>query len=237
MCEVTTLALQFAMTGEALPFLKRGTFRPLPPDPVYGFQFHEGDGVVVGIAGTHPRFGVDSIGSVPAALLTHTLLTRFAPTRLINAGTAGGFEAKGGRVGDVYLGAEVAVFHDRRIALPGFREMGHGHFPVECDRALAARLGLKVGIVSTGDSLDATSEDLKHLAALNAEVKEMEAAGIAWVCERHRTPLVLLKALTDLVDHAESTESQFVENYSLAVTKLALALEQVVAHFRPTKRV
>jgi 5'-methylthioadenosine/S-adenosylhomocysteine nucleosidase len=230
-----TLAVQFAMALEAAPFLERGTFGPPTHDATYGFHFHEGKtkqgvSLVVAVAGAHPRFGVDSIGTIPASLLTHSLLERFKPSRLINAGTAGGFESRGGKVGDVYLGADVAVFHDRRIPLPGFEAMGRGHFPVECDRALAARLGLKVGIVSTGDSLDCTPEDLKHLTELQASVKEMEAAGIAWVCERHRVPLVLLKAITDIVDHPASTQSQFLENYGLAVARLAESLEALVAH-------
>jgi nucleoside phosphorylase len=231
-----TLALQFAMEGEAKPFLARGVFAATTVDHLYGFQFHEGrmrggQALTVAIAGAHPRFGVDSIGTIAASLLTHALLSRGKPSRIINAGTAGGFEARGGVVGDVYLGADVAVFHDRRIPLPGFEAMGRGHFPVECDRALAQRLGFKVGIVSTGDSLDCTPEDLKHLSALQASVKEMEAAGIAWVCERHGVPLVLLKAITDIVDHPASTQSQFVENYGLAVTRLADSLERLIATY------
>ena len=231
-----TLALQFAMAGEAAPFLARGAFHPLPPDGRYGFQFHEGHvgghRLVVAVAGAHRRFNVDSIGTIPASLLTHTVLERFKPTRLINAGTAGGFESRGGQVGDVYLGGEVAVFHDRRIPLPGgFEAMGRGHFPLDCDHALAAKLGLKVGIVSTGDSLDCTPEDLRRLTELEASVKEMEAAGIAWVCEHHGLPLVLVKSITDIVDHPASTQSQFLENYGLAVRRLAEVLVQVVAHY------
>ncbi len=225
------IGIQFAMAGEAAPFLATGGFTESAPDVTYGFRFYERPGVVVGVAGTHPRFNVDSIGTVPASLLAHTLLTRFKPSRLINAGTAGGFASKGGAIGDVYLGAEAVVFHDRRIPLGDFAAMGRGHFPVECDRALAAKLGLKVGVVSTGDSLDCTPEDAKHLAELDASVKEMEAAGIAWVCERHRVPLVLLKAITDLVDHHTSTAEQFMQNYSLAVTRLESALRGVVEHY------
>jgi 5'-methylthioadenosine nucleosidase len=226
-----TLVVQFAMQGEARPFLARRRLLELSPDPSFGFRFYQEGPLVVAVAGLHPRFGVDAIGTVPAALLTHATLTRFAPSRVISAGTAGGFEARGGRVGQVYLGAETAVFHDRRIALPNFQEMGQGHFPVECDRALATRLGLEVGIVSTGDSLDCTPEDLRQLIALGASVKEMEAAAVAWVCERHAVPLVLLKAITDIVDHPGSTASQFLENYDLAVTCLSEKLDSVVNHY------
>lgn len=221
------------MRGEAAPFLARFDFEQLPDDPVFGFQFYRRDEVLVATAGTHRRFGVDAIGSISAALLTRTILQRFEPQRVINAGTAGGFEARGGAIGDVYLGAEAAVFHDRRIPLPGFEAMGHGHFPVECDRELAARLGLKVGVVSTGDSLDCSPEDLARLVAHGACVKEMEAAAIAWVCELHRVPLVLLKAITDLVDHHEATAAQFLENYEFAVRRLTDELERVLTHYVP----
>ncbi len=227
-----TLAIQFAMAGEADAFISRGTFTRLPSKAPYDFHFYQDGELIVAVAGAHPRFKVDSIGSVAAALLTHELIVRFAPKRLINAGTAGGFASRGGQVGDVYLGADVAVFHDRRIQLEGFDAMGRGHYPIESDAALAAKHGLKLGIVSSGDSLDCTAEDMRHLTALGASVKEMEAASIAWVCERHRVPLVLVKAITDIVDHPEATESQFAKNYPRVVARLADALEQVVAHYR-----
>ncbi len=223
-----TLALQFAMAAEATPFLERRGLAHAHTDPRYGFEFHEGDGLVVAIAGTHPRYRVDSIGTISAVLLTSTLLERYRPALVVNAGTAGGFQARGAKVGDVFLGAEVAVFHDRRIPLPGFEAMGRAHLPVHCDRALAAKLGLKVGVVSTGDSLDCTPEDLAQLTALGAQVKEMEAASIAWVCERHGVPLVLLKAITDLVDHPSATSEQFVKNLALAVGRLTDALEALM---------
>ncbi len=225
------LAVQFAMRGEAEPFLTRYEFEHLPEDPVFGFQFFRRGALLVAMAGTHRRFGVDAIGSISAALLTRTVLQRFAPRRVISAGTAGGFESRGGTIGDVYLGAEAVVFHDRRIPLPGFEAMGHGHFPVECDQSLATRLGLKVGVVSTGDSLDCTPEDMARLIAHGASVKEMEAAGIAWVCELHDVPVVLLKSITDLVDHHEATASQFLQNYALAVGRLADKLDAVVEHY------
>lgn len=227
-----TVAVQFAMSGEAEPFLARHEFTALPPDPVFGFRFHRCDTLLVAVAGQHPRFGVDAIGSLPAALLTRTIIERFAPQRIVNAGTAGGFEAKGGAIGDVYLGEEAVVFHDRRIPLPRYEAMGHGHYPVECDRALATRLGLKVGVVSTGDSLDCTPEDRVWLTKHDASVKEMEAAGIAWVCEHYRVPLVLLKAVTDLVDHEEATGAQFVRNYAVAVSNLADKLDKLVRHYQ-----
>ncbi len=36
--------------------------------------------------------------------------------------------------------------------------------------------------MSSGNSLDYSSEDMAQMAANEAAVKEMEAAGISWVC-------------------------------------------------------
>lgn len=240
------LVVQFAMRGEAAPLLTRGQFSPLrlqSPDDPYGFQLHTGKTqtghtVLVAVAGVHPRDGVDSIGTLTSGILTHVLISRFQPRMIINAGTAGGFQSQGTQIGDVFLGGPHAVFHDRRVALPGnFPRFAEGHRPVLHDPELALRLGLKSGIVSTGDSLDCTPEDAKHLRRLNAAAKEMEAAAIAHVCERHGIPLVLLKSITDIVDHDHgedpeaSTESQFLRNYTLAVERLTDRLEKVIEHY------
>jgi len=240
------LVVQFAMRGEAAPLLARGEFSPLEwqgSDSRYGFLLHSGrthlgHEVLVAISGVHPRDQIDSIGTLTAALLTHSVITRYSPRLIINAGTAGGFQMQETKIGDVFLGDRHAVFHDRRVALPGnFPRFADGMRPVLHDPELATRLGLRSGVVSTGDSLDCTSEDMKHLIRHGASAKEMEAAAIAHVCEAQGVPLVLLKSITDIVDHTEgdaehaTTEAQFLRNYGLAVERLTDRLEQVIAHY------
>ena len=236
--------VQFAMRGEAAPLMQAGEFSPIrpgTPDP-YGFEFYRGftrlkDPVLVAVAGVDARHHVDAIGTLHAGLLSQTVILEFGPKLLINAGTAGGFHSRGGAIGDVYLGRNPVVFHDRRINLPGgFVGFGEGHRPVLHEPDIASRFGLKTGTVSSGDSLDCTPEDMKHLIRLGASIKEMEAAAIATVCEAHRIPLVLLKSITDIVDHhpelhGVSTEEQFLENYSLAVGNLTDKLELLIQHY------
>ena len=43
-------------------------------------------------------------------------------------------------------------------------------------------VGAQEGVVSSGNSLDCSPEDMSQLHANEAAVKEMEAAGISWVC-------------------------------------------------------
>ena len=68
-------------------------------------------------AGTCVVHGVDQVGTVPAALTAYLTLQALQPDLLISAGTAGGFKARGGAIGDVYL-SSAHMNHDRRIPLP-----------------------------------------------------------------------------------------------------------------------
>ena len=77
-----------------------------------------------------------------------------------------------------------SIYHARRIPdLSGsgdFEEYGYGHYRSPYLGRLAAQLGLKTGVVSTSDSLDANEQDLQILRAEGVSVKEMEAAAVAW---------------------------------------------------------
>jgi len=145
----------------------------------------------------------------------------------VNGGTCGGFEREGMEVGMVVAG-ERAVFHDRRIPLPGFDKMGVGERPLFLPEGMVEGVGLEVGVVSTGNSLDCSSEDDERMVESGARVKDMECAAIAWTCSLSQTPLIAIKSVTDIVDGPKSTSEEFLANLQLASTNLADALEKVV---------
>jgi 5'-methylthioadenosine nucleosidase len=60
---------------------------------------------------------VDNVGTVPAALTAYLAIQALKPDLVISLGTAGGFKAKGGEIGDVYISTEFAN-HDRHIPIP-----------------------------------------------------------------------------------------------------------------------
>src|SRR5262249_54866759 len=119
------LLIVMAMHAEAEPVaaaLGLGPPEPIHPAlPARRFRgtFAGADIDLVG-NGVDPRFGVDAIGTVPAALTTWTASLAFSPTMILNAGTAGGFARHGGEIGDIYLSHGPLVFHDRRIPLGAF---------------------------------------------------------------------------------------------------------------------
>src|SRR5262245_60561315 len=161
------IALLFAMAGEANPVIDALGLRPVaPPAVAVGLPFRYWSGrrgttpVVAAVSGTDPRFGVDNIGLEPAAVAAFAAIRGFTPALLINAGTAGSFAARGANVGDVYLSGGAFRFHDHRIPLGAFTQYGRGDFRGVDVTALATKLGLKTGGISSGTSLDHTDRDV-----------------------------------------------------------------------------
>ncbi|XP_038984855.1 5'-methylthioadenosine/S-adenosylhomocysteine nucleosidase-like isoform X9 [Phoenix dactylifera] len=146
--------------------------------------------------------GVDSIGTISASLVSYASIQALKPDLIINAGTAGGFKAKGACVADVYLVSNVA-FHDRRIPI-------------------------HVGKLSTGDSLDMSPQDEVLILANDAVVKDMEGAAVAYVADLLSVPAIFIKAVTNTVDGQKSIAEEFLQNLIAVCTTLAQTVSQVV---------
>ncbi len=228
--------IQFAMRIEAEPFLAKINAVPIFPLWSKGLPFitYEGSyrnlNFMVGIAGVDPRHDVDSIGSVPAAVLAQLAIQNLTPDLLLNAGTCGGFQSKGHQMGQVMIGTEYVAFHHRRINIPKMHAYGIGKYPVCHSEKLREYLGLKTGIVTTGDALDCSKEDQAFIQANGGTLKEMEGAGIGWVCSYSKTPLLLLKTVTDYVDHPTDTAEQFFKNYKASVENLTQDLFRILEY-------
>jgi 5'-methylthioadenosine nucleosidase len=67
-----------------------------------------------------------------------------------------------------------------------------------------------------------------HSLLIEASVKDMEAAAIAWVAELSSTPFFSLKVVTDIVDGDRPTHEEFLENLSSAATVLQKKLPEVI---------
>ncbi len=223
------VAVLVAMEAEAMPLIARLGLSERPegfggPLPMRVFEGAAGLDVTVVTNGRDERFGVDLIATQPAALAAHAAIERLGPDLLISAGTAGGFAARGASIGDVYLSRDRVCYHDRRIPIPGFDAYGVGSYPSADTDEMARELGLKQGVVTTGNSLDLPDQDLAAMRTYGADVKDMEAASAAWVASLHEVPFIAVKSITDLVDGAHPTEDEFLANLSLASDRLTDAM-------------
>lgn len=234
MAPISTVLLVFAMEAEAQPLITRLDLKEdLPPRvqqpaPCTTYTGKVGELTVhVVWNGRCVTHGVDNVGTVPAALSTYLAASAFKPDLIISAGTAGGFKSQGAGIGDIFVSTAV-VYHDRRIPIPGFDKYGMGRTATHACPALAAALGLKSGVVTSGNSLDYTDKCMDIMAAEGAAVKEMEAAAIAWVAALFDIPLVAVKAVTDIVDGGRPTQEEFLENLSAAAAALQKTLPKVL---------
>ena len=94
-------------------------------------------------------------------------------------------------------------------------------------------MNIKQGIVTTSNSLDENDDDRRLIAESGGSVKDMEAAAVAYVCEMMSTPVMAVKAITDLVDHPMATAEQFTANLSMASRQLGENLLKIVDFCAP----
>ena len=214
------ICFMFAMHAEAAPLIEKygleevkDFFAPLPPKLFKGS--HNGKEIFAVLNGQ--QNGLDLVGCEPATLTTQIVISKLNPELIINAGTCGAFKANGANIGDVYLSKAPINFHDRRVGdSGGWYEMGVGFYPCVDATEIAKDLGFKQGNCTTGSSLDMADEDLALIRKNGGELKDMEAAAIAWVASLYNTPLMCVKSVTDLCDGGRATEEEFRENLSLA---------------------
>jgi nucleoside phosphorylase len=228
---IERITLLYAMEAEGMPLVERLKLTEQPAvDPNLTQRHFAGTVGTVSIDllmnGVDPRCGTDRIGTDAATLAGFIAIRKFAPDLVINAGTCGGFQARGGCVGDIYVSEGDCLFHDRHIALPGFALQARGQWPVTPAKHLAAAMGAKSGIVSTGNSLDTTPEELAFFAHYRVAAKDMEACAIAQVCGQCGVPFVAVKAVTDLVDHPEPASEAFLRNLRTASALLSESMER-----------
>jgi len=226
--KIEKIGIVFAMKGEALATIHHFNLERINgnyPVELYGNAENK---IVVSLNGTCSFTGVDNVGTQAATLNTYVLINEVNPDIVINAGTAGGFAHSGAKIGDVYIGTNRVVYHDRRIPLPKFDEYGIGNYGLINTDYLAKQIGIKQGIISTGNSLDYVDRDLQLMKMSNASLKDMEAASVAWVCQLLNKTFIPIKSVTDMVDGGIPTEVEFKANFNLATKNLNLKLIQLI---------
>lgn len=180
--------------------------RPLIADAatvsVNGFDF---------ISGTIGRHDVVAckcgIGKVNAAIGALTLIENFHPAIVINTGVAGGTGAgtDPARVLDVVLASEIA-YHDVwcgpgtvRGQVPDYPARFACPLPADIRTSLVDELGVKEGLLASGDIFVDDPADLRRILDLYPDAKavDMESAAIAQVCYRKDVPFVCLRVVSD----------------------------------------
>jgi len=226
--------LLYAMQAEADPLIAAlGLERQTScwhPFRTFSGKDCEGHYITLMTSGTDETYSVDNVATQNAAVMAAMGIKNYRPHVVINAGTAGGFQACGAKIGEVFLGNNF-VYHDRRIPIPGFVNYGIGGFQFSPPDDFGREF--RTAVISTGNSLDVTANERKVMLKLAAEyavVKDMEATTIAEMCYQARLPMIAIKAITDLVDGEHPSQEEFLQNLKLASQSLQGAVSCVLRH-------
>ena len=236
--DTPSVLIVIAMEDEAKPFIEHlgvekqdSFFSSNLPFQAFSGKY-EGCSVTVVTNGKDAVYGtgVDNVGTVPAAMVTYLALEKLPETDLVlNAGTCGGFQKKGAKIGSVFLTSAVAN-HDRRIQIPPFIPYGIGKVESPSTANLQKEFGWQTGVCTTGNSLDHTPEDDTNMDTNDASVKDMEGASIAWAAKLASKEYVGVKVVTDIVDGDRPTQDEFLENLGTAAKSLQDALPKVIGY-------
>lgn len=181
------------------------------------------------------------IGKVNASITTSLLIENYHPTHIINIGVAGGQNGVSHK--DVVISTEV-VHHD--VDVTHFDSYKHGQVPGHeptfiADKDLLSKtenvlknlhLNYKVGIIASGDQFVYSSDVLK---AINNEYKniyaiEMEAAAIAQTASIYKTPFIVYRSISDVIDDEDQANdfNKFVEKASINASLVLEKLTEVL---------
>lgn len=230
---ITRLTMLFAMEAEArgiIEFFDASESKLLHPAlPARVWSVRSGAiELTICVHGKDPLHKIDRIGTETAALTSWLLMENCSPELLINAGTCGGFESQGRSIGQVLLGEGHAWYHDHRVALPGFCDLGEARVPLAPFSYLQSQLGLSGGPISSGSSIDSLESELAVFRKRAIAIKDMEATAIAEVARDRGVPFLAVKAITDFVDHHEPSHEVFVRNLASATVALTDQLKRIV---------
>ena len=163
MAPIQRVLISVAMVGEAQPLIDAMQLKPVErgvhaDSPALMFRGeHCADHGVIAVflvcAGrdeAHKDFkgdGICLVGTDAAALTLFLAATSLSPRPdlVVNAGTCGGFAARGGAIGSVIVPSAFA-HHDRRVALPGYAEAAVGRRESAPAAALRGALGFGCGL-------------------------------------------------------------------------------------------
>lgn len=225
---IQKILLVVAMDTEAAPIIKSFDLQPISsifgklPMKAYIGKYNNFDISLI-INGEDPMYHCPNVGTQAAVLSTYLGINQFHPDLIISIGTAGGVPQFGAQVGDIFISRKV-YFYDRRIDLPQYQAYGlGGYVSADFEQTRANNL-FKKGNICSGDSFDSNQTDTDVILSNGCAVREMEAAGVAWVSMLTQTPMLAMKGITDIIG-TKTDANDFEKNFQMVTTDLAVKLK------------
>lgn len=199
-----------AMNKEACGIIENMT--EVTSEEISGVTFNKGK-----INGKNCVVAVCGIGKVFAALCAQTMILTYSPSLIINSGVAGGLHPSL-KVCDITVATSL-VQHDMDTSAIGDPKgliSGINIINIPTDEEASACLtdaakscGINVisGVIATGDKFIASNDDKKSIVdSFSAIACEMEGGAIAHVCYVNKTPVCVMRAISDGGDESATLD-------------------------------
>ncbi|MFA5741426.1 MAG: 5'-methylthioadenosine/adenosylhomocysteine nucleosidase [Candidatus Izemoplasmatales bacterium] len=168
------------------------------------------------------------IGKVNAAVTTAILLDHYAVDFVINTGLAGGIAPA--KSGDIVIAADVAYSDvDFRVINPelSFGQMEGEPFLVASDIALIQlakevlvefKIDFQLGTLVSGDQFVTSKKKIKMIMD-NVDTViacEMEGMAVALTCYHFKTPFIIIRGVSDMIDATKQVSDYYAISTSIA---------------------
>lgn len=192
---------------------------------VYHVESEDGDDIYIAQSG---------VGELRAAITAQMLVDIFEVEAILNFGFVGAI-ASGLGVGDIVVVEKVVHYQFDTSDIdhcPVGQYDGKADIYFRTDADILSKFQsllprpLKTVTVASGDKFIATSEDKNRLKEFNADICEMECAGIAMAAERNGIPFFSLKVVSDSAD--ESAKVSFKEVVARGLVGLDFLFPEVM---------
>lgn len=163
---------------------------------------------------------ISGIGKVNSALTTQYIIDNYKIDYLLNFGTTGAIDSNF-NVGDIYICKKAIQFDFDLSEIDncekGYMEEYDTKF-FECKNDMLEKENA-IGVLATGDIFSNNMETIKYLQGIGCNLKDMEGGAIFQVCKANNMPLLMIKAVSDVVGKG-SMINQYLENVKVASKKL-----------------
>lgn len=178
------------------------------------------------------------IGEINSAAATTILLSKFKVECIINFGIAGALKDNL-RVGDLLVAKDI-VHYDFDVSaflnVPRGRYLDSDTTEIACDENLIQLSDeangsslMRIRIASADKFVATTKVKQELIDTFDADICEMESAGIIRVCKRAKIPALFIKTISDNADEkAEETMDKTLSNGIHAYSKLIQKLIEIL---------
>lgn len=202
-------AFVIAMANEAQTIVENMT--SVEKSVIFGRECYSGK-----FGDEEARVIISKVGKTNAAAATQIALSEFGAREIFNYGVVGALHG-GIKVGD-FFSVEAAVQYDFDLSLLNGTEIGTLNERKEPFIPCAPFGNLTRARLATGDRFNDSPVDHELLLRLGCDLRDMEGAAIAHVCESAAVPCHMVKCVSDVFGSGSTAEQYFTNLKSCLAT-------------------